>query len=141
MVHDLGVAPYPFADASVDEVYSSHVVEHVPDLILFMNEVHRILKPGGEVEIRHPYAMSKRAFQDPTHVRFIPEETWAYFSKAWRVANGLDHYPITADFDVLVISGDGMDATFAQRNQESLEFARRHYWNVIADLVVRLKKR
>jgi 2-polyprenyl-3-methyl-5-hydroxy-6-metoxy-1,4-benzoquinol methylase len=36
-----------FEDASFDVIYSWHVIEHVPDMTRFLNEVHRILKPGG----------------------------------------------------------------------------------------------
>jgi SAM-dependent methyltransferase len=141
VVQDLQKFPWPWKEGSVDEVYSSHLVEHLPDLIGFMNEVHRILKPGGICELRHPYCMNVRAFQDPTHVRFIPEQTWYYFNLEWRKLNGLDHYPITTDFEVVVIFGDGIEQNIAQRNTEAQQYARTHYWNVIADLVVKLKKK
>ncbi len=37
----------PFEDASFDLVYSSHVLEHIPDLNKAMQEMARVLKPGG----------------------------------------------------------------------------------------------
>lgn len=144
---DLLVFPWPWADNSVDELSSSHFVEHIPmtgtpDLLIqFMNEAHRVLKPGGIFEIRHPYGQNARAFQDPTHRRFIVEMTWYYFHQPWLKANGLDHYGITADFDVDVIIGDGIEQSVSLRPQEYQDHCRRFYWNVIADLFVRLKKR
>ncbi len=39
--------PLPFADGSVDAVYSHHVIEHLPDLTAHFIDVHRVLKPGG----------------------------------------------------------------------------------------------
>lgn len=160
-VVDLDVFPWPWEDGSVDGIHSSHYVEHTPmyrpdgqdGLIAFMNECHRILrKPvgapgedgyveGGSMTIIHPYAMSTRAFQDPTHRRFIPETTWYYFNQEWMKANGLDHYPITADFDVVVIQGLGYDQSFQSRSAEAQQFARTHYWHVIADLQVELRAR
>ncbi len=37
----------PLADASVDLVYCSEVVEHIPDPGALFGEVHRVLKPGA----------------------------------------------------------------------------------------------
>lgn len=53
--HDLAHS-LPFADASVDVVYSSHFVEHLfrDEAIVLMRESLRILKPGGLVRIAVP---------------------------------------------------------------------------------------
>ncbi|MCC6314299.1 MAG: class I SAM-dependent methyltransferase [Thermomicrobiales bacterium] len=40
-------APLPFADASVDLVVSSSTLEHLAQVQPFLQETHRILKPGG----------------------------------------------------------------------------------------------
>jgi ubiquinone/menaquinone biosynthesis C-methylase UbiE len=37
----------PFGDASFDLVYSHGVLHHTPDIGRAINEVHRVLKPGG----------------------------------------------------------------------------------------------
>jgi predicted SAM-dependent methyltransferase len=51
-----GQEPFPFEDNTYDLVFASHVLEHVPwyrtDAAL--QEAHRILKPGGEIEIYVP---------------------------------------------------------------------------------------
>jgi hypothetical protein len=93
----------------------------------------------------HPYCKSNRAFQDPTHTRYIPEETWWYFNREARENMGLGHYPITSDFEVVNIgqtfvqelSGDRTD--WGLRSNEAIAFAVRHYVNVIADLSVDLR--
>jgi SAM-dependent methyltransferase len=48
-----GVKPLPFPDETFDEVYSSHTIEHIPwyDVQKAVNEVYRILKPDGIIEI------------------------------------------------------------------------------------------
>ena len=140
VVCDLFTFPWPFEDDSVDEVFCSHFVEHVPDHIAFMNELYRIMKPGAQVRFVHPYLWNDRCFQDPTHRQFISEHRWYYFAKDWREINKLEHYGITCDFGV-----NNIFPLFAspwdQKNTETQQFAMRHYHNVINDLIVDLVKR
>ena len=140
-VHDLTQFPWPFEDDSVDEAFSSHYVEHTPDLVAFMNEAYRVLKDGAQIRIVHPHLRSDRAFQDPTHTRFIPEATWYYFAKDWREANKLDHYPISADFGVEQMFYSGFYPAWETRAEQARQFALQTYWNVAQDLVVDLKAR
>lgn len=139
VVHDLEVHPWPFADASVDEARASHYVEHVHDLVGFMNELYRVMKPGAQATIITPYYTSVRAFQDPTHVRFMSEMSYLYFNQEWLKNNGLDHYGITADFDFTY--GYAINGDWVTRADEARAFAIRHYWNVVDDLIVTLTAR
>ncbi len=136
---DLEKFPWPFPDNSVDEIVCNHYIEHTKDLIAFMNELHRIMVPGGSALIRAPYYNSMRAWQDPTHTRAISEATFLYYNKGWREANKLDHYPITCDFDYSF----GYDFTpdWAMRSEESKAFAVRHYTNVVMDIQAVLIKK
>lgn len=45
--HRVDLQRLPFDDASYDVVFASHVLEHVPDDLAAIAEIHRILKPGG----------------------------------------------------------------------------------------------
>ncbi len=67
IIHDLGVFPYPFGDDEFDEVISRHVIEHVPDVLGFVNELHRITKPGGRIKIVTPHYSNPDWATDPTH--------------------------------------------------------------------------
>jgi predicted SAM-dependent methyltransferase len=139
IVHDLETYPYPFDNDSVDEIVISHFVEHVHDLMSFFNELYRILKPGAKCTVVSPYYTSIRAVQDPTHVRGICETTFIYYNREWRVNNGLDHYPITADFDFTY--GYAFYPEWVNRSEEARLFAIQHYWNVVMDIHVVLTKR
>lgn len=144
IVHDLLKFPWPFKDESVEEIHSSHFFEHIPqaDRPKFMEEVHRILIPGGKASFITPYYKSPRATQDFTHQwPPISEETYLYFNKAWREANKLTHgyYSMTCDFDFTY--GYAIDGAWTLKSEEARGFAMRHYWNVISDLWVTLIKR
>lgn len=55
---DLSQFPWPWADESVDEVFSEHFLEHVLDYEKTVLEMHRILKKGGIVHFRVPHHRS-----------------------------------------------------------------------------------
>lgn len=69
VVHDLNVTPYPFEDNYADEIHLYHVLEHLQEPLKKLEELHRILKPGGKLHIRVPHFSSMGAFSDITHVR------------------------------------------------------------------------
>lgn len=48
--------PLPFPDASVDGVFTSHVLEHFPldETAHIVRECHRVLKPGGVIRVVVP---------------------------------------------------------------------------------------
>ena len=52
---DLAQFPWPWPDSSVDEVFSSHFLEHVTDYERTILEIHRILKPGGVIHFLVPH--------------------------------------------------------------------------------------
>jgi len=65
---DLKEMPWPWEDNSFDFVSARSVLEHIPqDLVVTMNELWRIIAPGGHVAIRAPYWDSPIAHRDPTH--------------------------------------------------------------------------
>jgi hypothetical protein len=142
IVHDLKVTPWPFETASVDEINCSHFFEHLtgPERITFMDEMHRVMKPGTKATFITPDCDSHRAIQDPTHAwPPVCPESYLYFNKQWRDQNKLSHYKINCDFDFGY--GYSLDPDVAVRTAEFQQFALKHYRNHSADLVVTLTKR
>jgi SAM-dependent methyltransferase len=137
---DLFVGGWPFADDSVDEVWCSHLVEHTPNLIAFMDELYRIMAPNAIATLIAPYYTSMRAFQDPTHVRFITDATFVYFDAHWRRRERLDHYPIKADFEQIEVR-HAIHPDFSGASSDTVRLAMKHQWNVIEDIQVTLRKR
>lgn len=83
IVQDLESFPWSLPDESVSFAVASHVIEHINPargtFLKFMDEVWRVLKPGGKFAISLPYAGSPGYWQDPTHCNPCNEITWAYF--------------------------------------------------------------
>jgi len=57
VVHNLNEFPYPFKENSLDEVLAIDVFEHVDDLILVLEELFRICKPGATIKAVVPYGV------------------------------------------------------------------------------------
>lgn len=123
--------PWPWADNSVDEIYTADLPEHLrmwweePDwskyigtleslvwviqhpirhygVFHFMNEAWRVLKPGCKLVARIPTTESKAWAQDPTHVSHWNENTMLYFTDdRYR---GIYPHEIKAKFKPLKIS-------------------------------------
>lgn len=67
----------PLPDASFDYITLSHVIEHLHDPVAALKEIHRLLKPGGQVWIATPnieslahrlFSTNWIAIQLPTHL-------------------------------------------------------------------------
>jgi len=85
--HDLGVFPYPVEANRFDVIFCRNVIEHVPDVVRLMEEIHRMGKPGADVLITTPHFSSVYSYQDPTHVRHLSMESLDYFTADTRHSN------------------------------------------------------
>jgi hypothetical protein len=80
LVLDIERERLPFADASIDYVYSSHTFEHLeaPGSPLHtLREIMRVAKHGATVEIWTPYGKSNDAFL-LGHRNFYTETHWKH---------------------------------------------------------------
>lgn len=94
---DVTDTPWPVESGSVEEVYASHLMEHIPKgqpLVDVMNEAWRVLQPGGMFTFRLPLVgytdpLTQQGrlvtgwwpYADPTHVSYwwFPESLF-YFT-------------------------------------------------------------
>jgi len=118
IVHDFNAHPWPLPDECVTTAIASHVLEHIPKIIItdsgtrfplieFMDEVWRVMKPDGHFAIAVPHGASPGYMQDPTHASQLNENTWAYFDplayegqlygfyspKPWKIKQDTDGLP------------------------------------------------
>lgn len=80
-VCDFEQDPLPFADSSVDEIFTSHTLEHIRNLDHLLREIVRVAKPGARVEVNVPHFSNTLGYSDPTHVRFFGYFTFDYYSR------------------------------------------------------------
>jgi SAM-dependent methyltransferase len=110
-VANLACQPIPFADDRFDSASAYDFLEHVPRVlpaagetatvfpfVRLMDEVWRVLKPGGRFYALTPAVPAAAAFTDPTHVNFITDETHTYFCGALPPARA---YGFAGRFEVL----------------------------------------
>jgi len=94
--HDIHNLPWPIADGSVYAVNASHVLEHIQPWKFFeiMDEMWRVTKKGGGVDIKVPIGISYKT--DPSHtIEFNHTSFWhldpskefykTYKSKPWKI--------------------------------------------------------
>ena len=70
----------PFPDNSVGVVRAYDFLEHLPDKERTMNEIYRVLAPGGWLLSLTPSTDGRGAFQDPTHVSYWNENSFWYYT-------------------------------------------------------------
>ncbi len=71
--------PWPLRDSCADRIYLSHFLEHQPDILRVMAEVHRISKPGAEIIVVTPHYSSPDSYSDPTHFHHLGFHSFDYF--------------------------------------------------------------
>ncbi len=76
----------PFDNETFDYISAYDVLEHLsreaPNnlFIYYMNELHRVLRPGGIAVFVFPSFPHRDAFSDPTHVNFITSKSVDFFT-------------------------------------------------------------
>jgi ubiquinone/menaquinone biosynthesis C-methylase UbiE len=58
-------APFPLDDSAFDLVLCAETIEHVRDVQLFLSEIRRVLRPGGELALTTPAAPMLGPPEDP----------------------------------------------------------------------------
>jgi SAM-dependent methyltransferase len=86
---DLAIERIPFDDEQFDYLSAFDFIEHIPRVVYIphrracfvelINEIYRVLKPGGVWLSSTPAYPKAQVFRDPTHVNYITEETFPYY--------------------------------------------------------------
>jgi SAM-dependent methyltransferase len=119
IVAEVGRDAIPLPDNSMSCVYASQVLEHIPDIISAMREIHRVLVNGGMLIACTPHAGSNGAWEDPTHVRAFTENSWMFFDKRLYLTPGqCGYYPSPVDY---IFEVDRVEVEPEPRFREALQ--------------------
>lgn len=145
--------PWPWADNSVEEAHCSHCIEHFEAMerCHIVNELYRVLVPGGKCTLIAPHWASCRAYGDPTHHWPPISEFWFYYlSKEWRMGNTEKELGANAPHtDASVLTGGfacdfdaqwgyGMHPALTTRNSEFQQDAFQWKKEAIQDIIATL---
>jgi len=147
IVHDLTMAPWPFEDDSIEEIYCSHFLEHLTggQRVAFMNELFRIMRPGAKATIITPHWASNRAYGDFTHQwPPVSEMFFYYLSREWRQTQAphtdKKWNPDGYSCDFAATWGYSMGQDLLVRNQDYQQFALMNYKEAAQDIFATLIK-
>lgn len=143
---DIDKDPLPFEDSSVDYILLKHVLEHISDMIRFMEECWRVLKPDATMAISSPYWTHMWSVGDPTHVRLINEGTFVFWdredvAKQIKAGKHNTQLPGKANFKILDFKATVEPEVRKHYKDDSagLDFAIKHFNNVVHEIRFTLK--
>lgn len=94
VVHNLNDLPLPFHKNRFNVILASHIIEHVIDPYALMEDLYRILKPGGKIIVRLPSARRSSV----GHLRV--GHTKGYFDCLTHFNIGFDSKPLFKEIHV-----------------------------------------
>lgn len=92
-----------FPESSVDAIYSFHFFEHIADLSALLDEMSRVLKTGGKLEVVVPHFSNPYFYSDPTHKTFFGLYTFCYFSRNTLFKRQVPTYGKALEFELIAI--------------------------------------
>lgn len=125
---------WPWPDSMIEEVRAYDGPEHLHSKVRFMNEVHRVLKPGGLLDLFVPTTDGRGAFQDPTHVSYWTPNDLLYYCEEfaeWKRFH--EAYGITARFRVPGADGN------ANEGVRLIETSHREYGSKVWKLKIAIE--
>jgi SAM-dependent methyltransferase len=80
---DLGKEKLPFPNDSVRTIFSLATLEHIPDYLFALGEMHRVLKHDGELLLTLPYVtLTEHHLVNPYHLHNFNERSFDLFDPA-----------------------------------------------------------
>jgi SAM-dependent methyltransferase len=126
---DLGKDPLPFPDNSVRTVFSADTLEHIPDYLFALKEIHRVLRHDGELLLKLPYVtLTEAHLINPYHLHNFSERSFSFFDPRGLKGSAAEDSSIAFRKVFVRYSYIGY---FALLPRPLRVWARRHLFNVV----------
>ena len=143
--HNL-LKPIPLEPNSVDEIYTSHALEHFKfkNIIFILKECKRILKPNGKLKVCVPNAkkfieayLNKKILDVKAYYEPGLTDTGSYMDQVNYVAylNGHHHYLFDEENLVNTIKKSGFENVFVREFEKDLDLQERHNESIYATAI------
>lgn len=100
--------------ARVQSVHAYHFFEHVDDLSALLDEVARVMQPGGLLDVEVPHFSNPYFYSDPTHSKFFGLYTFSYLARDGLFRRRVPQYGHAPDFELADVRLD-FDSPFLIR--------------------------
>ena len=124
---------------SIEEIQGQDVLEKVPNLISFIEECYRILKPGAKAIFSSPHFVNVAAWRSPLTIRGIGEQSLNFSDKKWREETKYTEASVSCDFEVQ--GSFALEQDVMNRSEEARQFWMRRYVNVAQAVMFTLIKK
>jgi SAM-dependent methyltransferase len=133
---DLGREPLPFEDDSASLVFSHWTLEHIPDYLAALAEIHRVLRHDGVLLLGLPYVtLTEYHLVNPYHLHNFSEHSFDFFDPARLKGSAVERNSIT--FRTVFHRFHYM-GRFGRLPEPMRRWARRHLFNVVKSFDVGL---
>jgi SAM-dependent methyltransferase len=83
VVFNLETVPWDWApDEFFEHIEAVDIIEHFVHVIPVINEMYRVLKPGGTIHIHTTHWQTPNSFTDPSHFHYFTEHSFDYWDPA-----------------------------------------------------------
>lgn len=107
----------PFKDNCFAKIFLSHLVEHVYDVVAFMEEIWRVSNDGATICVWTPHFTAYHGYRDPTHAHHFAVESFDYFDSTTKLGK---EFKFSNEFDFKIKSREIM-------------FTKRIFWNYLIE--------
>ncbi len=93
----------PFKDSSIEGIYSSHCIEHIPDQLKLISELWRVCADDAKIHILVPHFSNPSYYDDLTHQHRYSTRSFEHYDQEMHQLTGHPNYLPNVNFKPMKI--------------------------------------